>query len=403
MKKTILLLLLTLFVAPLATAFIQVEGIQTDPSIIAAGDEVDIIIDYRVFSNQDRLANPEYKLRVLLTADDDVSREYLDVRDREGNTIFTTPRAETLRTTQFRVKVDEQAPTGQYELTLQAQWYRNDRPTGELITQRIRLDVKKHAILLDVADIQASPQRLLPGTREAQIMLSIANNGEKTARNVQLETTLPEGMRPSHANGARANLGSILAEHTNTATLTIDLNRDLLAGEYELTYLVTYLDESNNEYEQLITRTLFVSPKPQLIIEQTNTTIRQGNTELVTFTITNTGLVAAEAIDARLLKESSQPFELDTRSGYISKLGPNQSATISIPVSATRHASPAEYTIPVMIRAKGDSNEHDHNTYTFRETTTILVEERTTNNLVFAAIIIVVLAGLTLLLWRKKK
>lgn len=404
MKKLLLTLLLLAFL-PTTLAFVEIQSIETDPGVIAAGDEVDIIIDYEI-PNLDKAGDPDWKLSVKLEADDDISEEFLRISDTFGDDLYTstgtTVGATMTKRTQYRIKVAENAPTGEYELILRGMWYYKGEPEGAESINRITIDVQRAGILPSIASITSNPQRLVPGTREAVLNISVANNGETEARNVVMTAELPEGMRPSHAEGTRSYLGVIGPASITTTTLMIDLDKELASGNYEIPYTLTYLDESQNEYEINVLADLYVAKKPRLVIIDEGSTAKTGDEAIVSFIVRNEGEVAAEAIDARLLKESSQPFILDTRSSYISKLEPGEEARIKIPVQVEKTAIANDYTIPVLIRAKGDSDENDNTIYTFRDTSTVTVEEENINTYIIAAIAILMIIGFSILLRRYK-
>ena len=401
MKKT-LLAILFLALMPTTLAFVEIQGIETDPGVIAAGDEVDVIVDYQIPNLDTKAGNPDWKLSVKLEADDSISEQYLRISDTFGDDLYATTGATMTKRTQYRIKVAENAPTGEYELILRGQWHHNGEPSGAQSINRITIDVQRAGILPSIADIRSDPQRLVPGTREATLTISVANNGEKEARNAVLTAELPEGMRPSHAEGTRSYLGVIGPASITTTTLMIDLDKELLSGNYEIPFTLTYLDESQNAYEIMTTASLYIAKKPRLIILDEGSTARTGDDAVVSFIIRNEGEVAAEAIGARLLKESSQPFILDTRSSYISKLEPGEEATIKIALQVEKTAIANDYTIPVLIRAKGDSNENDNTIYTFRDTSTITVEEQSMNTYIIIAIVLIVIIGFGILLRRYK-
>ena len=79
----------------MASANIEVEGISLDPAIIAAGDEVDITVNFREIipsgSSASIKANePGYTLNVFLEPSDTISEKHITILDRELQTVQTT-------------------------------------------------------------------------------------------------------------------------------------------------------------------------------------------------------------------------------------------------------------------------------------------------------------------------
>ena len=63
--------------------------------------------------------------------------------------------------------------------------------------------------------------------------------------------------------------------------------------------------------------------------------------------------------------------------------------TIYLEAEIDKHATPATYDVPLLIRAKGDSNQNDNTIYTYRSSTDINIEENTKNFYALIAIVLV--------------
>ncbi len=395
--------LLTLLLAlPIASAAIQIDGITTNPPVLSAGDSIDIIVEYSTGMLNDRYANPSYRFNLELIAGDEQTRNHVRITDPQGQDRFATLPAGTTRTKVFRIHIDEQAPVGEYAFELQQRWTRNGVLLEEYARERFFLPVRNAAIHLNVAEIQSTPQRVLPGTRETTITVTLANSGVREAHNARIEVTLPEGMQPSHAQGANAFVGTIPAQGLAHAEFSIDVHQDVAEGSLPVALRIVYEDSNQRQYETRIQRTIHVSSKPRLVLEQETNTLTTARTGSVSMHITNEGSVAAEAIEVRLLPESNQPINLQTRSAYIGLLGPGETRTVQLEVGAQRNAQAGEYSIPVLIRAKGDSNEQDNTIYTYRTHTIIHIEENANTQYTTIGILLLVL-GAGIVLWRRRK
>jgi hypothetical protein len=395
-------IVLVLALLPVVSATIQLDAVSTDPVIISAGDNVDLIVEYNTGSNNEKYADPQWEYQVQLVADDDISAEYLLITDSYGDDVFGSLRAGGQYSKEFTIKVSEDAPAAKYELQLQGQWYKNGVLQEGQATQKVYLTVHKYGVLLDIANVQSQPQKIKAGDSDVALILTIANSGEKAATNTQIDMKLPEGFRPATSSNAQAYIGRIQPGETQEAVIHVDLDEDIASGAHTTQYTITYRDESQNVYERRITEELYVAHKPRIKVEQANTTIQAGKTAMLDITVRNTADVAAEAIDVRLLKESNQPFTLQTRSAYIGKLEPNQTATIQLEISADNDANHITHNVPILIRAKGDSQRNDNEVYTYRDQASITVEGAQTHNYVVVGVlaVILVLAGI---LWRTKK
>lgn len=395
-----LYLLAFLLLIPAASAQLNIDGISTDPAVLAAGDSVDVIVHYSTQTANDRLGDEDWAFRLRLVAGDEQTQEFVRITDPQGRDRFATLPAGATRTKVYRVHVSEQAPSGRYAFKLEGEWALRGVPQPGLLTERFDLDVKREAIVLSVADIQSEPQRLLPGSREAALHVNVANSGVKDSVDTTIRFQLPEGIKPSYASGSQVYLGSVPAGERAQATLFVDVDKSLASGEYVVPVQMRYKDDSQNAYSSSTSSILYVSEKPRLEVNSSLVRASTASDVVIELMVTNTGVVAAEAIDVRLLKESNQPFSLETRSGYIGKLAPGESGLVRVVASVDRHAVASEYNIPVLVRAKGDSDENDQTIYTYRSSTSVEVTQRSTNSWVVAGIVLVlVLAGL--FAWRK--
>lgn len=398
--KHIYIIALVLLLIPAASAQIQLDGISTDPAVLAAGDSVDVIIEYSTGAYNDKFSSENYKFLVELVADDIQTQEFVRITDPTGVSRFRTLPAGATRTQVFRIKISEDAPADSYAFKLRGVWQEDGVTKEAALTQRFFLDVKREAIRLSAADITSEPKRLVPGTREAVLQVDIANSGVKSAHNLEVTARFPDKIRPSHASAHRTYIGSVSALKSSTAQFVVDLDKDLSSGEHRVQYVLRYTDDSQNNYEKILDAPLYISQKPRLVVESLSSQASTAQQVDIVLNISNHGVVAAEAIDVRLLTESNQPFSLQTRSGYIGKLYPGESTVLTLQAVVDRHATAGEYNIPVLVRAKGDSDENDNTIYTYRSRALITVSERSTNTYV-AYLIAAVIVFSALFAWRK--
>src|SRR3990167_8406339 len=166
MRNTIrifLFIALFVLVVNMVSASIKVEGITFDPAIIAAGDEVDITVNFREFVSPGGSSNieanePEYSLNVFLEPSDTISKEHITILDAEGGSnighLFAS--SEVWKKT-FRVKVNNDAVPANYELKLRFQYEKNGVPEGAFLVHRFIIPVKHEGIVLGIANIVTEP------------------------------------------------------------------------------------------------------------------------------------------------------------------------------------------------------------------------------------------------------
>ena len=118
----------------------------------------------------------------------------------------------------------------------------------------------------------------------------------------------------------------------------------------------------------------------------------------------NTGTEDAEAVDARLITQSSQPFSFDSRSNYIGELKPGETGKAVFKVKIDKDAEFKEHFLKMLIRAKGDSDKGDENIYTFNRRASIGVEGKESNKLIGIGVIaVIIMLGLIAFKIAKRK
>ena len=171
MRNTIrIFLFMALFVLSvnMASANIEVEGISFDPAIIAAGDEVDITVNFREIipsgSSASIKANePGYTLNVFLEPSDTISEKHITILDAEGDSNIGHLFSVGVWRKTFRVKVNNDAIPGDYELKLNFQYVKDGIPESASFIHKFMLPVKREGIILGIANIVTSPAAVRPG------------------------------------------------------------------------------------------------------------------------------------------------------------------------------------------------------------------------------------------------
>lgn len=396
MNRTILGIALLFSVLPLAEAALVLDDIHFDPAIIASGDEVDIVIQYHDDSSfaSSRVGDPDYRFAVRLESDDDLTREYVRVQDREGDDLRGIILAGGYYNKRFRVKVAQDAPPGNYEFRLVGQWYRDGQPEASEQFLRFTMPVKKEGIILDVASLVTTPSAIRPGDDYVELTTRLENVGEKDAKRVELRLSAPEGITASYSDDNRQWIGRVNAGEAQEVTFFLDVVEDVAPGTYPLTFTMEYLDLDNNAYATARELQLRIKEAPRLEVVNVSGWGRAGGTAELRVTVRNVGTEAAEATDVRLLKQSAQPFTMDVRSDYLGELEPGQERTAHFMMDVSRGAVLKEHDVQLLLRAKGDSDRGDDAIYTFTRHATLSVTGTAPNVLLWvgvAASLIVVL------------
>ncbi len=412
--KTRIISILMMFVmlAGFGNANLVMDHIQFDPAIIAAGDEVDIVIQYHDESRnsplyEERLGNPEYEYRVMLTPDDTLTKKYVIMEDAEGDNLHGRIYSGGEYNKKFRVKVKNNAPAGNYEFMLVGRWYKNDIPEDTYQYLRFYMPVKKEGIVLDVTTIETVPAEVRPGDNFVKLVTHIDNVGEKDAKSVQVTLDLPAGLKSSYSNNNRLWIGRVNAGDSREAIFFIDVDDDAKSGAYDISYNMDYMDIDNNEYSVKRTVPFLIKPRPYLKVIGSEGSGYAGESGKLIVKIANTGEESAESVDVRIIKQNSQPFNIDVRSNYIGELEPGEVGEAIFDIGINRNAEIKDHDFKIVIRSKGDSDEGDDNIYIYNRRAKFTVEGVAPDKMksygLIGAGIVIVLMIINFIFMRSKK
>lgn len=402
-KKVLLLPLIVasifvLFLIPAVHAELKLDNIQFDPAIISSGDSVDIVVQFHDAGSsftENRLGNPDYRYQVVLESDASLTDKYVLIEDSAGNDLQGIISRGDYFNKRFRVKVQDNAPAGNYEFKLTGQWYYKGQATNDMQYLRFSLPVKKQGVVLSVANVVSNPEKIRSGDKNILLTTTLVNTGEKLAKNVRIKLSYPDGISSAYTNNNDLNVGSIETMQQHPVQFYIDTDRFIKEGVYDIQYLLTYQDVDNNNYELHGSFQIVIKKKPNIVVVQSVGTGLAGKDMLLKVLVQNKGEETADAVDVRVLKQSSQPFDMDVRSDYLGQLKPGENGTAVFTLSVKDEAEIKDHKLTVVIRAKGDGAEGDDNVYTYTDAAVVSITGKRENNYPMYAGIFLVLVVIT--------
>ena len=375
---------LAFFLIPVfSNAALVLDGIEFDPAIVASGDEVDIVVQFHeqiTGIESEKIGNSDYEFQVTLTSDDDLSKEYVMIIDSLGDDVFGKIYAGEVYNKKFRIKVAQNAPAANYEFKLVGQWYKNGIATGGGQEIKFLLPVKKEGITLTLSNIVSNPEKIRSGDKNVLISASIFNSGEKLAKNVILTFDYPNGITSSYTNNNEILTGVISSFEEKKIQVYVDTEKELKSGVYDINYTLTFQDVDSNEYTKTGSIEIVVKKNPRIEVLESRTIGKAGEDIILEVVLKNTGEEKAESVDVRVVKQASQPFEMDVRSAYIGQLNPSENGTAIFLIHANSDAEIKTHNLNLAIRAKGDSENGDSNVYTFSDSAKIEITGKAENN-----------------------
>ena len=89
MKKYLLILMLSFVVLLIsmgsASATIKLNGVSTDPAIIASGDEVDVVLNFQDIDFDPSPEKKDASLAVKIEGSDSITKKYVTILDESGD------------------------------------------------------------------------------------------------------------------------------------------------------------------------------------------------------------------------------------------------------------------------------------------------------------------------------
>ena len=390
MRNTIrIFLFMALFVLSvnMASANIEVEGISFDPAIIAAGDEVDITVNFREMvspgSSSDIKANePEYSLNVFLDPSDTISEKYITILDAEGDSNIGHLFSVGVWKKTFRVKVNNDAVPANYELKLKFQYEKNGVPEGAFLVHRFILPVKHEGIVLGIANIVTNPSAIRPGDDFVEITTYIENSGSKSAKSIEAKLSIPDGLEHSYSDNNRKWVGLLSFNESKQLSFFINIDENADSEQYALDLDLNYEDLDNNDYTKKLSFPLLIKERPNIEVVDVKGDGKAGSKITLEVTLKNIGTEDAEAVDARIIKQSSQPFSFDLRSNYVGELKVGETGKAVFTINIDKEAEQKEHSLKLLIRAKGDSDKGNNDIYTFNRRAIVNVDGKKVNPIV---------------------
>jgi len=375
-----------IFILGIQSSFAQfkVNQIQFDPAIISAGDYVDIIVQYNnnltSFSKDIKFGNPDYKFKVTLSPNDDLSKKYIRILDSQGDNLFGSVYSGFIYNKKFRIKVMPNAPVSIYQFKLIGRWYKNEVPLDFTREIKFFMNVKKDGINLQIPTINTLPSQVRSGDKFVEIKTFIENLGQKDSKSIKISLNSQNGISNSYSNNNVIFVGGLNAGQSRNISFFVNLDDNLSSGVYNLNYSINYQDIDNNNYFKNQNIDLFVKPKANLIILKSLNEGLAGDVGTLKFRVKNIGGESAENIDVRILKQNSQPFDFDIRSDYIGELKPNEEGVVIFNFNIHSDAKLKTHDFKLIIRAKGDTNQGDNTIYTFNRRAEFNVIGKAQNN-----------------------
>jgi len=191
---------------------------------------------------------------------------------------------------------------------------------------------------LVVQGVVTNPTKIYPDTNQVGVQVTIANSGQGTAQNVELQLILQLPFSASSSGSDQIFLGNLPPGQTTSANFIIDVAENATYGQYSVT-----LDQTvGNQLVPIGQVPLYVAEKVKFdIVSVTPTLLHVGDSgDVVSVVIRNTGTV--EADDVRVELEVGN-FITGTLTDFLGTMLANETKTAFFTLDIDSSAVPGQY------------------------------------------------------------
>ncbi|MEO2154466.1 MAG: COG1361 S-layer family protein [Nanoarchaeota archaeon] len=358
---------------------------STDPAIITAGDQVDIIVSFKdePLSKIDYQSFSSYKFK--LVPKDTLAKKYITVIDSDGDDLAFLD-AGKVWNVKFKIKVASNTPPGNYTLELYIYKYDENGHLQVVYSKDITINVKKEGSDVVLGTITTDPYEIRVGDDFVNLFIQLSNIGYKVAKAISLDLGEIKGVfEHKYATDYKKYVPVLNPLQSQQITYQYEVKEYAKPGVYRIPYNLTYKDEDNKLYKKAGFITIKIKPKPILVVAKSEGTAKIGGNGKLYIYVKNTGQEKAEDVRVRLLLDSSLPLKTELRSQFIGDLKPGEEKLAVFPMSVDRFANENNYSIAVQLVGKGDSDENDNRVYVYYRNAQFEVKGKEPNKILYFA------------------
>lgn len=342
-------------------------------------------------------------LRAILDPDDtspidalDSSKKYLSRAEaaEESREYFGVVQQLESLPLQYRIKVDDNATTGAYNVPLNLIW--QDK-YGIQHTQTVYLGIavvgEPHLI---ISGINTTPQRVYSDT-EFTLDINIENTGTEKAKSVEAALTLPDGITGED----QAYLGTIKRDATAKASYTMKVEKTAKSGAYEFVLLMNYTDEEGTSGMVEKPFKVYVSKRGDIDLEIAGIStspakIYPGTDFTLSVQLENIGTQDAKSVMVTIYNSKGFVGEF---SSFIGKIEEDDVSSGIFDLTATPTATPGDHQFNMDILFTDEKGEEFSETKTFN----VYVDERPAGSLIGKLIAVLIVVAIAVVIWRRRK
>ena len=293
----------------------------------------------------------------------------------------------------YTLSVSARAQEGIYRYSLELS-YQSARELQQIDTT-VPVNVPIWHGELHVQGVVTSPTKIYPDSKQVGVQVTIANSGQGTAKNVQLQLVLQPPFSASSSGSDQIFVGDIPAGQITTANFIVDVAENATFGQYS----VTLGSVTGSQLIPIGQVPLYVNEKVRFgIISVTPSTVHVGDSgDVISVVIRNPASVEADSVRVELLAGN---FFTGTLTDFLGTMLSNETKVAYFTVDVDSSAPPGQYTYSLRFDWTQDSVQlYDD----YSSSITFTVQPPAVPVALIAVAIIVVVGGGGFLYMRRRK
>jgi len=249
----------------------------------------------------------------------------------------------------YTLSIEPKAQEGIYRYSLELA-YQSARELQQIDTT-VAVNVPIWRGELHVQGVLTNPTKIYPDSKAVDLQVTIANSGQGTAKNVQLELVLQTPFTASSSGSDQIFIGNIPPGLTMNANFIIDVAENATFGEYSL-----ILGEmAGNQLIPIGQVPIYVNEKVNFdIVSVTPTTVHVGDSgDVISVVIRNAGSVEADSVRVELQVGN---FITGTLTDFLGTMLSNETKTAFFTIDIDSNAQAGQYTYNLRFDWTQDNN-----------------------------------------------
>jgi len=291
----------------------------------------------------------------------------------------------------YTLSIDPKAQEGIYKYSLELS-YRSARELQQVDTT-VAVNVPIWRGELHVQGVLTNPTKIYPDSKAVAVQVSIANSGQGTAKNVQLQLVLQPPFTASSSGSDEIFVGNIPPGETMNANFILDVAENATFGQYS----VILGEVAGNQVVPIGQVPIYVDEKVAFdILSVEPTIVHVGDSgDVISVVIRNAGSVEADSVRVELEVGN---FITGTLTDFLGTMLSNETKTAFFTIDIDSSAKSGQYVYNLRFDWTQDNNAL-YNDYSYSITFTVQPPSAPVALIVVA---IIVIAGVGGFMYRRR-